>query len=310
MSNNLIVITGPTATGKTRTAALLAKDLDGEIISADSRQVYIGMDIGTGKDLKDYIVDGQTIPVHLIDIAKAGEEFNVFEYQKRFLEVYKDIISRGKQAILAGGTGLYIEAVLSGYRMLEVPENQELRDQLSKRSMKELHQILLDLRELHNTTDTKDKDRLIRAIEIEKFQQEHQKEIKDWPEFSYQIFGINLERRLIRARITERLKARLEEGMMDEIHELLKSATPEQLQFYGLEYRYLTNYATGKTDYEEMFRLLNTAIHQFAKRQMTWFRRMQKRGFNIKWIDGNQSPEERVKTILDLLKTDKAAKPA
>ncbi len=301
MSTDLIVITGPTATGKTRTAALLAHRLDAEIISADSRQVYRGMDIGTGKDMEDYTVEGKEVPLHLVDIADPGYEFNVFEFQKAFLNAFEDIRKRDKQAILAGGTGMYIEAVLAGYRMLEVPENKQLRNDLAALEMESLQQKLAQLRPLHNTSDTADRQRLVRAIEIELYNQAHADERDNWPEFKSRIFAVRLNREIIRQRITARLHARLQEGMIDEIHALLKTHQPDELRFYGLEYRYLTDYAQGILTYDQMFAQLNTAIHQFAKRQMTWFRRMERKGFQLEWIDGRMTAEERTAEICKML---------
>ncbi|MFP4471896.1 MAG: tRNA (adenosine(37)-N6)-dimethylallyltransferase MiaA [Bacteroidales bacterium] len=297
----MITILGPTATGKTRLAAAAAAAVDGEVISADSRQVYRGMDIGTGKDYHDYVVEGKTVPHHLVDIADPGYEYNVFEFQKDFLKAFGDIVSRGKMPVLCGGTGMYLEAVLSGYKLVEVPENPQLRERLHQKSMHELTEILKSLREVHNVTDFTDRDRTIRAIEIAEYEKSHPRTKDDFPEINHRIYGIRFERRIIRERITLRLKQRLEEGMIDEVKRLLGlGLKPEQLTFYGLEYRYLTDYVTGKISYEEMFRLLNTAIHQFAKRQMTWFRRMEKKGFKIHWIDGNLPLEQKLESILKL----------
>ncbi len=294
----MVTILGPTATGKTRVAALLAARLNGEVISADSRQVYRGMNLGTGKDYDDYVVGGKIIPVHLIDIADPGYEYSVFEYQQDFLRVFDDIVSRKKTPVLCGGTGLYLEAVLSGYKLVKAPENPELRKTLEKKTLEELQQILINLKPTHNTTDLLDKQRALRAIEIATYEQSQSALPDDFPEIKHLIFGINLPREQVRFRITERLKRRLDEGMIDEISNLLKSGLePEQLTFYGLEYRYITDHATGKITRDEMFRLLNTAIHQFAKRQMTWFRRMEKRGFNIIWIDGNLHEDEKIALI-------------
>lgn len=294
----MATILGPTATGKTRVAALLSARLNGEVISADSRQVYRGMNLGTGKDYDDYKVDGSMIPVHLIDIADPGYEYSVFEFQRDFLEAYADIVSRDKTPVLCGGTGLYLEAVLSGYKLVKAPENAELRKSLENKSLEELQKILIALRPAHNTTDLLDRQRTIRAIEIAKFEQSTDTPHDDFPKIKHLIFGINLPREQIRKRITKRLQKRLDEGMIDEVKNLLKSGLqPGQLSFYGLEYRFITDHVTGKITREELFRLLNTAIHQFAKRQMTWFRRMEKRGFNIHWIDGNLSDEEKVALI-------------
>ena len=298
MSNTLITILGPTATGKTTLAAHLAADIDGEIISADSRQVYRGMDIGTGKDLDDYVVDGRPIPYHLVDIKDPGYEYNVFEFQKDFIEAFNDIISRNKTPILCGGTGLYLDSVLQMYRMQDVPENKELREHLAKKSEKELVEILSSMKILHNISDTSDRQRMIRAVEIQYQQMDRPDEIIEFPDYKSLIFGVRFEREVIRERITKRLKTRLEEGMLDEIRTLLDSGLePGQLTFYGLEYRYLTDHITGKLSYEEMFNKLNTAIHQFSKRQMTWFRRMEKKGVEIKWIDGGLDMGEKVREI-------------
>ncbi len=295
---DLIVITGPTATGKTRLAAELADMMGGEVIGADSRQVYKGMDIGTGKDLADYLVNGRIVPVHLVDMAEPGYEFNVFEFQDHFFKAFEYIRKLGKQAVMCGGTGLYIEAALAKYRLLKVPENTKLRKELELLSQDELVSKLEKLRPLHNTTDTTERKRLIRAIEIETYNDKHQAERKDFPEFSYIIFAIDFPREEIRSRITERLKTRLETGMITEVQELLKSGLkPEQLIFYGLEYKYITKYITGEISYNEMFSKLNTAIHQFAKRQMTWFRRMERNGFKIHWIDGSLDYKEKLLQI-------------
>jgi tRNA dimethylallyltransferase len=299
----LIVITGPTATGKTRTAAHLARAMNGEIISADSRQVFRGMDIGTGKDLDDFLVDDYLVPYHLVDIVDPGHEFSVFEFLQHFTQAYNHVSKREKQPILCGGTGLYIEAALKGYKMLKVPENTELRKKLNELTMQELTDMLRSFRPLHNISDTSDRERLLRAIEIETHQREHPEAALQLPDFRYVIFAIHFERDEIRRRITQRLHVRLQEGMIDEIHRLLNlGLKPEQLTFYGLEYRYLTLYAIGEISYDEMIRKLNTAIHQFAKRQMTWFRRMERNGFNIHWIDGNYSMETRVALIRETLK--------
>jgi len=299
----MITILGPTATGKTSFAANVAARLDGEIISADSRQVYRGMDLGTGKDYEDYIVDGQKIPYHLVDIADPGYEYNVFEFQNDFLRVFDDITTRGKMPLLCGGTGMYLEAVLSGYKLQKVPENIELRKSLSGKSLKELNSILQSYRDVHNTTDSSDRDRALRAIEIAEFQKEHPRDESSFPKIDHKIFGVQFERRIIRERITQRLKQRLESGMIAEIESLLASGLkPEQLTFYGLEYRYLTDYVTSKISYDDMFSRLNTAIHQFAKRQMTWYRRMEKRGFKITWIDGNLAMREKLERMRGVMR--------
>ena len=300
MQNNLIVILGATATGKTNLAANLAAEIDGEIISADSRQVYRGMDVGTGKDLADFVVDGKNIPYHLIDIIDAGAEYNVFEYQKDFLPVYEDILKRGKQAILCGGTGMYLESVLKGYRFLEIPENKELRAELELKSIDELVIILKQEKEVHNTTDTIYKKRIIRAIEIAKFQAENQALIRDFPQINSTIFGIKFDRDERRERITKRLKKRFkEEGMLEEVKQLMENGvSAEKLKFYGLEYKIITEHLLGEITYNEMFDKLNVAIHQFAKRQMTWFRKMERNGFTINWIDGSLSLDDKLAFIL------------
>jgi tRNA dimethylallyltransferase len=298
--NTLIVITGPTATGKTRLAACVAAKCDGEVISADSRQVYRGMDIGTGKDLHDFMVDDILVPYHLVDIVEPGYEYNVFEFQQDFVKAFNHIQKRRKQGILCGGTGLYIEAALKGYALQKVEPDPELRENLQLLTNEELANILAHFRPLHNTTDTNDRERLIRAVEIETYQQTNPGVKTGFPKFKNIIFGIHFERSVIRQRITERLSRRLEAGMLNEINRLLESGLkPGQLKFYGLEYRILTQYATGEISYDEMFNTLNTAIHQFAKRQMTWFRRMERQGMPIQWIDGNLSIDEKVEQVLE-----------
>lgn len=303
MNANLIVILGPTATGKTNLAARLAYDLDAEIISADSRQVYRGMDIGTGKDLADFVVNGKQIPYHLIDIVDAGTEYNVFEFQKDFLQAYENIVSRNKTAILCGGSGLYIDAVVKGYRFLEVPENTALRNQLEQKSIDELNAILLSYKAIHNTTDSIYKKRIIRAIEVAKFQTENEALIRDFPKINHVIFGIDFDRETIKKRITKRLKNRLEnEGMIDEVKQLIANGVdPEKLKFYGLEYKLITQYLQNELNYNDMFQKLNTSIHQFAKRQSTWFRKMEKDGFHIHWIDGNLTLEEKLSLIKSMI---------
>lgn len=296
----LLVITGPTASGKTRLAAQVAAAIDGEIISADSRQVYRGMDFGTGKDYGDYMVNGYLVPYHLVDIADPGYEYNVYEFQQDFLKAYQHIIRRQKRAVLCGGTGLYIEAAIGGYRLLKVPENEALRKKLMAYTWQELTTMLANMRPLHNTTDTTDRQRLMRAIEIETYNQEHASQRNDYPKIKPEIFVISLDRKEIRSRITKRLQNRLNRGMIEEIDKLIKTGIkPEQLDFYGLEYRYLTKYVTGEIGYDEMFNKLNTAIHQFAKRQMTWFRRMEKKGYQLNWIDGLLPIEEKVRLIVN-----------
>ena len=297
----MLTILGPTASGKTPLAAALAKKVGGEIISADSRQVYRRMDIGTGKDLGDY--DG--VPYHLIDICEPGTKYNLFQYQQDFFDVYQDIRERGVLPILCGGTGLYIEAVLKGYKLSPVPQNPELRLRLEGLSLDELTQMLIELKQknqstMHNTTDVDSCQRAIRAIEIETYNLEHPVPRRELPAVDSIIIGVDIDRELRRQKITCRLKARLEEGMTDEVQALLNEGiAPEDLIYYGLEYKFVTEYLTGKTTYDEMFQRLEIAIHQFAKRQMTWFRGMERRGFHIHWIDATLPMDEKVNMIVE-----------
>lgn len=301
---DLITILGPTASGKTPLAAALASRLDSEIISADSRQVYRGMDLGTGKDLADYTVAGKTIPYHLIDIVDPGYKYNVFEYQRDFLQAYQSVRERGKLPILCGGTGLYLEAVLKGYRLIPVPENPELRNRLSDKSLDELTRILSSYKKLHNSTDVDTVKRAIRAIEIEEYYLTQDVEKRSFPTINSLIIGVDIDRELRREKITRRLKQRLDEGMVDEVRQLIAGGvSPDDLIYYGLEYKYLTLYAIGELTFEEMFHQLEIAIHQFAKRQMTWFRGMERRGFTIHWIDASLPMEQKVDSILNLLNT-------
>ncbi|MGI6222117.1 MAG: tRNA (adenosine(37)-N6)-dimethylallyltransferase MiaA [Prevotella sp.] len=305
--HQLITILGPTASGKTALAARLAYELDGEIISGDSRQVYRGMTIGTGKDLDDYVVEGHAIPYHLIDICEPGEKYNIFQYQHDFLEAWHDIQRRGKWAILCGGSGLYIESVLRGYALSPVPQNPELRQRLEGKSLEELTQLLVDLKSktgstMHNTTDVDTPQRAIRAIEIESYNLEHPVDLRKVEAPNSLVFGVDINRDERRRKITERLRKRLDEGMVDEIRGLLaKGIKPEDLIYYGLEYKYVTLYAIGKLSYDEMFRQLEIAIHQFAKRQMTWFRGMERRGCKIHWIDAALSTEDKLQQIKELI---------
>lgn len=303
MDCRLITILGPTASGKTTLAAHLAARLnDAEIISADSRQVYRGMDIGTGKDLADYTVDGKDIPFHLIDICQAGEKYNLFRFQQDFHAAYEDIVSRHRRPILCGGTGLYIESVLKGYKMEAVPENPELREQLKDCSLQELRKILEGYKTLHNVTDLDTPKRAIRAIEIQTYYREHGTLERDFPAIDSLIIGISIDRELRRQRISERLRHRLEqEDMVGEVRRLLTYVPAEDLIYYGLEYKYLTLYCLGQLSYDEMVKQLEIAIHQFAKRQMTWFRGMERRGFTINWIDGTLPLEEQVQSIIHKL---------
>jgi len=292
---NLIVIIGPTATGKTAFAAHLAFQLNGEIISADSRQVYRGMDKATGKDFSDYMVNGKQVPYHLVDIVDPGYEYSVYEFQRDFLKAFHSINEKGKLPVLCGGTGMYIESVLKGYRLTDVPENQALRKKLEVASDSDLTEKLKSFKVPHNLSDLSDRKRLVRAVEIQQYYTDHPETDRSFPEIRPVIFGIRFEREALRQRITGRLKMRLEAGMADEVKDLLrKGLKPDQLKFYGLEYKYLTQYVTDEISYEEMFRLLNTAIHQFAKRQMTWFRKMEKEGAEINWIEGRLSMVEKV----------------
>ena len=304
MNYNLLTVLGPTATGKTGLAAHLAAALNGEVISADSRQVYRGMDLGTGKDYADYFVDGVEIPSHLVDIEDAGAHYNVYRYQTDFIKAFNGIQSRNKFPVLCGGSGLYIEAVLKNYRLIEVPPNKELRKELEGKSLEELTEILKSLKsQLHNVTDVETDRRAIRAIEIEKYYSEYQQEESEMPEIRSLNIGIDFDRDIRRQRISSRLKQRLKEGMLDEVQKLMDSGlTPEQLIYYGLEYKYLTLHLTGELSYDEMFRQLEIAIHQFAKRQMTWFRGMEKRGTKIHWISGHLPMEEKVDKVLLLLR--------
>ena len=302
----MITILGPTASGKTPVAAHLAAEIGGEIISADSRQVYRRMDIGTGKDLADYNVDGRQISYHLIDICEPGTKYNLFEYQQDFFDVYEDIRIRGVVPILCGGTGLYIEAVLKGYKLSPVPQNQQLRDELEGKSLEELTQMLSELKQkngsnMHNTTDVDSCQRAIRAIEIETYNLQHPMPKRELPPVNSLIIGIDIDRELRREKITRRLKVRLEQGMVDEVKALLDEGIPaDDLIYYGLEYKFLTEYLTGQLSYDEMFARLEIAIHQFAKRQMTWFRGMERRGFTIHWIDATLSTEDKIQKIIQL----------
>lgn len=307
----MITILGPTASGKTSVAARLAAEIGGEIVSADSRQVYRRMDIGTGKDLDDYEVKNENgevtnVPYHLIDIREPGTKYNLFEYQQDFYDVYQDIRRRGAVPILCGGTGLYIEAVLKGYKLSPVPQNQELRDSLEGKPLNELTEMLKGLKEkngsnMHNTTDVDSCQRAIRAIEIETYNLEHPTPRRELPPVESLIIGIDINREERRAKITRRLKARLEEGMVEEVKALLDEGIPaDDLIYYGLEYKFLTEYLTGVTSYSEMTNRLEIAIHQFAKRQMTWFRGMERRGFKIHWIDAMLPMEEKIEKIKQL----------
>ena len=301
MNKKLIVILGPTASGKTQRAVSLARAIDGEIISADSRQVYSGMDIGTGKDIDEY----GDVPYHLIDICPAGYKYNLYEYLRDFDHVFADIKKRGKNAILCGGTGLYIESVLNGLKLPEVPENKELRDELSAYSLEELTKMLAAMKSMHNTTAVDNKKRAIRAIEIQTYYNAHPQAAaaaQPHPISDALITGIDIDREVRRQRISHRLDARLLAGMANPLQELIRSGVkPEDLSYYGLEYKFVTAYVTGKISKEEMHDMLEIAIHQFAKRQMTWFRGMERRGFKINWLPYNLSDEEFNKKVLKVI---------
>lgn len=301
MDNRLLVITGPTASGKTSRAVDVAKALDGEIISADSRQIYCGMDIGTGKDLVEY--DG--VPYHLIDICPAGYKYNLYEYLRDFDAAYTKVAGKGKLPILCGGTGLYIESAINGLRLPEVPENRELRESLAGKSLEELTSILASMKTLHNVTDVDSCKRAIRAIEIQSYYIEHpEKAVSTQPKpmENVTIVGVDIDRESRRNRISARLKARIDEGMIDEVRSLLDSGiSPDDLIYYGLEYKYVTSYLVGEMTFDEMLSGLEIAIHQFAKRQMTWFRGMERRGFHIHWIPWNIGREEFVARVSSLL---------
>ena len=305
MKVDLITILGPTASGKTPLAAALADRLGTEIISGDSRQVYRRMDLGTGKDLVDYTVEGRQVPYHLIDIVEPGYKYNVFEYQRDFLKAYQEITAKNKLPILCGGTGMYIESVLKGYRLLPVPENPELRASLEGKSLEELTGILEGYKKLHNSTDVDTAKRAIRAIEIEEYYKQQPPEYREFPSLKSLIVGVDIDRELRREKITRRLKQRLDEGMVEEVRGLLaEGIAPENLIYYGLEYKFLTQYAIGELTFDEMFHQLETAIHQFAKRQMTWFRGMERRGFTIHWLDATLSMEEKIEQITNLMDTN------
>ncbi|MFA7491602.1 MAG: tRNA (adenosine(37)-N6)-dimethylallyltransferase MiaA [Mariniphaga sp.] len=299
---NLITILGPTASGKTGLAAQVASRVKGEIISGDSRQVYRNMDIGTGKDYKDYTVDGIEIPAHLIDIEQPGHHYNVYRFQSDFFQVFQDIRERGKFPILCGGSGLYMESVLKDYQLIHVPPNKELRKDMENKSLEELTDLLKSLKpDLHNTTDMETIRRAVRAIEIEKYTRNHPELKFSFPDIKSLTIGVSLDRDSRRERITQRLKQRLEEGMIEEVQRLLHSGlTPQQLIYYGLEYKYVTLHLTGQLTFQEMFGKLETAIHQFSKRQMTWFRGMEKRGTQIFWIDGSLAFSEKIEKILEM----------
>ena len=298
---DLISIIGPTACGKTSLAVEVARAMGGEILSADSRQVYRGMDIGTGKDLSEYGEGASSVPYHLIDIVDAGEKYNLFEFQRDFLEAYNGVNARGALPVLCGGSGLYVESVLRGYRLIPVPENPELRERLENHSLEELTAMLATYKVLHNTTDVDTKKRAIRAIEIEEHYARTPQHEREFPLLSSLIIGLDVDREVRRSRISNRLKARLDEGLVDEVRKLLdEGVSPEQLIYYGLEYKFVTLFLMGAMSFDEMYKGLETAIHQFAKRQMTWFRGMERRGLNINWIDASLPMAEKVEIIKNM----------
>jgi tRNA dimethylallyltransferase len=300
--HDIIVITGPTATGKTRLSALVADRLGGEVISADSRQVYRGMDIGTGKDMSDYVIDGRMVPVHMVDVADAGYRYNVYEYQRDFLKVFEELSLRGCLPVVCGGSGMYVDSIVSGYRLIQVPVNSPLRALLEGRSLEELTEILSHYRNLHNQTDVDTVKRAVRAIEIADYYMNHPVDDKPFPVKNPLVTAVFFDRETRRTRISERLRARIDNGMIEEVQHLLASGiNPDDLIYYGLEYKYVTLYLMNNIGYEEMFRKLEVEIHRFAKRQMTWFRGMERRGIKINWIDGRLPEEEKVDAIIKLL---------
>ena len=301
-SYNLVTILGPTACGKTSLAVALAHRLQTAVISADSRQVYRSMDLGTGKDLGEYMYQGSEVPYRLIDIVDAGYKYNVFEYQRDFLKAFDELRAQGQLPVMCGGTGMYLESVLRGYRLVEVPENKELREALADKSLEELTTMLSGYKQLHNTTDVDTCKRAIRAIEIEEYYRVNDVNVREFPEIKSLTIGLDVSRELRRERITRRLHERLAEGMVDEVRGILASGVaPEDLIYYGLEYKYLTLYVIGELTYDEMVNQLEIAIHQFAKRQMTYFRGMERRGVPIHWLDASLSTEEKVEAIVRMI---------
>ena len=307
MSYQMIAVVGPTASGKTALAARLCYEMNGEVISGDSRQVYRGMDLGTGKDLEDYHINGRTIPCHLVDIRPCGDKYTVFHFQRDFLKAYQTVRDHQALPVLCGGSGLYVESVLRGYRLLDVPQNPSLRAALQGKSLQELTEMLSRYKTLHNTTDVDTAKRAIRAIEIEEFYLQTPPEVTSMPKISTLVVGVDIDRDQRRERITRRLSQRLKDGMVEEVKGLLDSGiAPEDLIYYGLEYKFLTLYLMGKLTYDEMFQGLETAIHQFAKRQMTWFRGMERRGIPIHWIPFGLSMEEKVEMVRELFSSSVA----
>ncbi len=299
---DILLVTGPTASGKTSLASNIAQRIGGEIISADSRQVYRGMNLGTGKDYDDYRINGIDIPYHLIDIVNPGYKYNVFEYQRDFNRVYSDFKKRKIFPVVCGGSGMYVDSIISGYKMFEVPPDSGLRIELEKKSMEELKDILSTFKTLHNITDLDTKKRVIRAIEIEHSVKNKRNQKSEYPKVRALLAGIQFDRETRRKRITERLIQRLESGMVDEVKKLIEMGiSTETLIYYGLEYKFIALYLTGKISYQEMVRDLEIAIHQFAKRQMTWFRGMERRGIKMHWIDGQLPMEEKVEKVMELL---------
>lgn len=299
---DMVAVVGPTASGKTALAVALAAALDGDVVSADSRQVYRRMDIGTGKDLDDYQLNGTRVPYHLIDIAEPGTKFNLFQYQTAFLEVYKTLLRQGRMPVLCGGSGLYIESVLKGYRMIPVPENHTLREELKGKSLAELTEILKGYKQLHNTTDVDTVKRAIRAIEIADYYRRTPVDKKEFPSISTLVVGVDIDRETRRGNISRRLMQRLDDGMIDEVKGLLdEGVKPEDLIYYGLEYKYVTLYLTGHLEYRYMVHELEVAIHQFSKRQMTWFRGMERRGVNIHWLPYGAPLQDKLNEIMFLL---------
>ena len=300
--HDILVITGPTATGKTRLAAMVADRLRGEVISADSRQVYRGMDIGTGKDMSDYTVDGRKVPVHMVDIVDAGYRYNVFEYQRDFLKVFEEMTACGVFPVVCGGSGMYVDSIVSGYRLVQVPVNEQLRAMLAGRSLEELTEILSKYKSLHNSTDVDTVKRAVRAIEIADYYASHPVDESPFPVRNPLVTAVFVDRETRRQRISERLRTRLEEGMIEEVQRLLAGGIhPDDLIYYGLEYKYITLYLMNRISREEMIQKLEVEIHRFAKRQMTWFRGMERRGIAINWIDGSMSDGEKVNSILSKL---------